>query len=198
MEQTIHCPFCGFKTDREYQIMVVGVILCLRFLLTLPQLHLETMHPEGGHSPFIPKDNASVAGFLSEGNGDGDEDPDFASCPIDGCGEVILLTELDSHIEMHDVEDQDVDQGFVPNSREQSIAEATPASFDTKLSRVLRNLNNRVSPSEGSSSDRQAKAKATWKGILAMPDTNKKPISPTTKGSRRRLGVSISLFVYSI
>jgi len=158
---------------------------------------METKHPEGGDSPFTAKDNASVAAVLSEG--DEDEDPGFASCPMDGCGEVILFTELDSHIEMHGVEDQDVDQGFMPISREQQIAEVAHASFDTKLSHGLRNLKDRGTFSEGSSSDRQASAKAAWKGILKMPDTSAKPpVSSTTKGSRRRLGVSISLYICSI
>lgn len=160
---------------------------------------METMHPEGGDSLFLAKDNASIAAVVSDG--DEDEDPSFANCPMDGCGEVILLTELDSHIEMHGVEDQDVDEEFMPISREQQIAEVAHTSFENKLSHGIRNLKDQGSSSEGSSSDGQRSAKAAWKSILKMPDTSAKPPpSSTTKGSRRRLGVSICyIFVlYSI
>jgi zinc finger-containing ubiquitin peptidase 1 len=154
---------------------------------------METKHPEGGESPFIVKDDASVAALLSL-NGDGDDDADFASCPIDGCGEEILLAELDSHIEMHGAEEQDVDQDSLSTSGEPDMEEVVNASFDTKLSRELRNLNGRGSSKGKPLSDQQAGAKVAWKSILKMPDTSAKPRpASATKSTRRRLGVHISI-----
>jgi hypothetical protein len=156
---------------------------------------VETLHPEGGESPFLVKDDASIAAVMSLN--ENDDDPGFASCPMDGCGEVILLTELDSHIEMHGAEEQDVDQEFEMTSRESEIQDAVQATFDTRLSRQLRNLSGRGSSTDTASLDRQASAKAAWKGLLKMPDAGAKPAPPPVsakKGSRRRLGVSISLY----
>lgn len=160
---------------------------------------METLHPEGGESPFLVKDDASVDAVLSlNGN---DDDPGFTSCPIDGCGEVILLTERDSHIEMHGAEEQDVDQEFESTSRESEIEEAVQATFDTKVSRQLRNLSGRGTSTETASADRQASTKAAWKGLLKMPDADANPAPPPAsarKGGRRRLGVSIALHNFSI
>jgi hypothetical protein len=153
---------------------------------------METEHPEGGESPFLVKGDASIADVLSL-----DEVHDeiqYASCPVDGCGEAILLTELDSHIEMHAAEDQEMDEEFGESespSRSPKRGAVIEASFDTKLSHALRNLNDDEKPSsDRHSSDRQATAKAVWKSILKMPDTSSKVlVSSASKGSRRRLGV---------
>ena len=157
-------------------------------LLRLPQLHMETEHPEGGESPFVVKDDASIAAVLSLND---DEEVQYASCPVDGCGEAILLTELDSHIEMHTAEEQDTDHEFGESaSRGSNLEDMIKASFDTKLSHALRNLNDdERSIPVSHTSDRQATAKAVWKSLLRMPDTGSKAF--TTKGTRRRLGVRL-------
>jgi zinc finger-containing ubiquitin peptidase 1 len=158
---------------------------------------METQHPEGGESPFIVKDDASIAAILSMGRG-GEEDPDFACCPIDRCGEVILLTELDSHIEMHEVESQDMDQDAVSSSKEYEMGDAEQTSFDTKISRELRNLQAQAPSAENGLSERQENAKAAWKDILKMPQVPPKPLpSPKgkSKGPLRRLGVGVSRIV---
>ena len=158
---------------------------------------METRHPEGGESPFIVKDDASVAAVLSMGRG-GEEEPDFACCPIDSCGEVILLTELDSHIEMHDMESQDIDQDAVSRSKDYEMEDAVQTSFDTKISHELRNLHVQAPSIENDLSEQQASAKAAWKEILKMPQAPPKPLpSPNgkSKGPLRRLGVSISRIV---
>jgi hypothetical protein len=150
---------------------------------------METQHPEGGESPFIVKDDASVAAVLSI-DGDEDEDPGFANCPIDGCGEIILLTELGSHIEMHDIEIQDVDQSAVSTPEEYNM-KSIAATFDTNLSHELRNLAH----AGNVSSERQTNAKAAWKEILKMPEATAKSASlpkGKAKGPLRRLGVNIS------
>jgi hypothetical protein len=163
---------------------------------------METLHPEGGQSPFIVKDDdASIAAMISLA----DEDVQYASCPVEGCGEAVLFTELDSHIEMHgneqgqdsETEDDDEPEPKKPKLKEEDIQK----EFGTKLSYALRNLDDsEKSSSESPPSDRQTKAKAQWKDLLKMPEpasssNSKAVVSSTaaTKGPpRRRLGVSLS------
>ena len=35
---------------------------------------------------------------------DDDRNEEYFNCPVEGCGEALLLTELESHIEMHEEE----------------------------------------------------------------------------------------------
>jgi hypothetical protein len=165
-------------------------------LLKPSQLHMETQHPEGGDSPFIVKDDASIAALLAFGDSATSED--YASCPVDGCGEAILFTELDSHIEMH-AEEQESDDDKSSLDRQAKKLKLDPeveASFDTKLSRALRNIGDEddVPREEAPRSEKQASAKAAWKGLLKMPTTSPKAsvAAPVSGKPRRRLGVCLS------
>jgi hypothetical protein len=158
---------------------------------------METQHPEGGDSPFIVKDDSSIAAVMSTG-GVGDSDPDFTSCPIDGCGELILLTELDNHIEMHDMEGQEGDEESLSMRKEYEIGSVVSGSFDTGLSHELRNLPAQVQSSENALSERQENAKEVRKEITKMPERKVRPSSAPngqTSGPHRRLGVSICSLV---
>lgn len=154
---------------------------------------MEDLHPEGD-SPFIPKEGhegevASGAFQMMEGHG-------YTECPISGCGEAIAHAELDSHLELHSMEDNETDSHVESTTRRRDEGGMGPAipSFDTKLPVALRNLNGRpisLSPS----AERQAKAKDSWRGILNRP----KPLHssqtlPTPKATNVRLGVSIVLY----
>ncbi|TAQ90391.1 hypothetical protein B7494_g1284 [Chlorociboria aeruginascens] len=171
-EESICCPFCGFNADNEYQIM----------------LHMETLHSEGD-SPFVIKDNASIAAIVAL---DDDGEVQYASCPVEGCGEAILFSELDSHIDMHGAEGSIEDSA--PASKRVKLEARGESEFDTKLSYALRNLDDggcSSSQSPFSETDRQPSAKAAWKGILKMPDLiSKAPPLSEAKGNRRRLGKS--------
>lgn len=171
-------------------------------MLINSKLHVETQHPEGGQSPFVVKDDdASIAAMISMA----DEDVRYASCPVEGCGEKIRFTELDSHIEMHEAEEQgqedsDIESESEPEPKKPKLGEGIQQAFGTKLSYALRNLDDSEKSSpEPPPSDRQAKAKPQWKDILKMPETassskSKAGASSTaaTKSPRRRLGVSLS------
>ena len=149
------------------------------------------MHPEDGESPFVVKDDASIAALMSL---DGEKDDRYANCPVEGCGEALLLTELESHIEMHEEEQDSGDDQSSRSSKRLKHEPPIEAAFDTKLSHALRNLEdvNERLESESPSSDRQAVAKATWKSILKMPDSSSKTAAPSSsKSNRRRLGASL-------
>ena len=172
----------------------------------LSKLHMETYHTEDGPSSFVVKDDdVSIAAIMSLA----EEDVQYAGCPVEGCGEAILLTELDSHIEMHGAEAQgaqeQVDESETEFEDEHQAKKpklkVIQASFGTKLSHALRNLDDgKKSSSESPPSDRQAKAKSQWKDLLKMPApalTSKSEGDSATaatqnSGAKRRLGVSFS------
>ncbi|KAG4034044.1 hypothetical protein MFRU_003g00220 [Monilinia fructicola] len=163
----ILCPFCGYKTESEYQIM----------------LHMETLHAEG-ESPFVAKDSASVIAMVDP------DDIDYADCPVDGCGEMVLFSELDSHIEMHGEEDGDMELN-IPISQNSRKGDASDvgkdASFGTKLSHALRNIDDEHDYEvQGNESSTPHVATKAWKDILKMPDISLKsqPKAPV-KGPRQ-------------
>jgi hypothetical protein len=162
---------------------------------------METVHPEDGESPFVVKDDASIAALIAF---DDEANDQYASCPVEGCGEALLLTELQNHIEMHEEEQDSGDDVSTGSSKKLKLEPEIEAAFDTKLSHALRNLEdvNERPASQSPSSDRQAAAKAAWKGLLKMPDSSSKAAQAASalKNPRRRLGVSPlpSTFLYHV
>jgi zinc finger-containing ubiquitin peptidase 1 len=153
---------------------------------------METVHPEDGESPFVVKDDASITALIAF---DDEANDQYASCPVEGCGEALLLTELQSHIEMHEEEQDSGDDVSTRSSKKLKLEPEIEAAFDTKLSHALRNLEdvNEQPASQIPSSDRQAAAKAAWKGLLKMPDSSSKAAqaASASKNPQRRLGVSL-------
>ncbi|KAI0422128.1 peptidase family C78-domain-containing protein [Xylaria grammica] len=106
------CPLCGYKTDIEYAIL----------------LHMEESHAEG-NSPFVvdadlgPDTSRARENPPSEPVLSSDEDAGlFVECPIEGCLEQISLAELEDHVDLHAIEENEesASDGGV------AIANATP------------------------------------------------------------------------
>lgn len=134
---------------------------------------------------------------------------DYADCPVEGCGEAILLTELDSHLDMHALESasDELDDDFNVDGSAQhspcfeddhvskefgSHALKTRPAFETSLPSALRNIQQDISP-RTASPDRQETAKAIWRGLLKMPPSSKDAQGPLkTKAASVRLGVGLS------
>ena len=168
---------------------------------------METQHPEDNSpSPFTVQtgeDSASIAAVLALSvdtpPSEQDENDDYASCPVDGCGEALLLTELDSHIEMH-AEEQGIfgedhshkeRETVHDNSLEHGPSKSLTTRFDTNLPHSLRNLDY-IDVDEGRRVHKQASAKAAWKGLLKMPQTgSSKETTPSSAKANRRLGVRV-------
>jgi zinc finger-containing ubiquitin peptidase 1 len=127
-----------------------------------------------------------------------DDHSEFVDCPRENCGETIMLTELESHMSMHDVESSSDDESFKQdlsrNKRtrvDESELESEP-KFDTRLPPALRNIDVPDVPTSSSSSDRQAVAKAGWRELLNMTGSRSKPqTSVESKRPHRRLGVCV-------
>jgi hypothetical protein len=190
----IACPFCGYKTTVEYQILVITTPVTSRACLAnqLSKLHMETDHPEDNNSPFVVRDDSDPATSIGAA---GDEEIQFSACPVEGCSEEVLHAEFDSHLDMHTAEltedssDEKI-QGHA--SKKISLDPKIKSSFGTKLSDVLRNIQDE-DPETAARDERKETAKEAWKGLLQMPETPKeRSASSNSKTPRKRLGVSDS------
>lgn len=80
---------------------------------------METLHPEEDSPP-------STRGSHEQ----------YAECPIDGCGELVSLTEMDYHIDLHVEEQQDTSDSFgeqVANIAESSISSSWPVGSQSTI-----------------------------------------------------------------
>lgn len=95
MAGAISCPFCGYENGSEYNV----------------QLHIEERHTD--NSPFVPApalpkkilrlskiSNASSKATSASGTSSMPEDI-WTRCTRPGCGEHVLLSEIDEHLDLH-------------------------------------------------------------------------------------------------
>jgi len=152
---------------------------------------METLHAEGD-SPFVVKDDASIAAVLASEYDQSPEETEYSCCPVEGCGEQLLWAEFDSHLELHAAEqDSGDDRGH--DSKRLKLEPGIEASFDTKLSHALRNIgdDDDVPEIPSSERERQAAAKDIWKALLKMPETSSKMVMASASTTvKRKLGVS--------
>jgi hypothetical protein len=98
-KKRLECPLCQFHNNDEYGLL----------------LHIEALHTED--SPFVVKEECKSAISDSIG-GSGNfnsldyefrkvaesEETTYVLCPESGCGESVLLMELQTHLDFHDAE----------------------------------------------------------------------------------------------
>jgi zinc finger-containing ubiquitin peptidase 1 len=165
-------------------------------LLTRSGKHIEELHAEG-KSPFVINqyDRAAHSGESTddaeaEADDDDQEEQLFAECPIDGCGEVVALAELDDHAELHVAEESGantppmdcVADGDAVLHERHGLSGGKASTINQSQRRGARSLDNR-----------QAESRAKWSQILDMRGSNKDlgPQAPPDSRSRHaRLGVS--------
>ncbi|KAH8908777.1 DUF1671-domain-containing protein [Coniochaeta sp. PMI_546] len=169
------CPFCGWEADE-------GDIL---------SLHIESLHAEGQSYSEEGKARASTSREEEEGQ--------YAECPIAGCGEILLLDEMDYHLELHDQEVVDMDHA----GRSHILTEQKQQLHETEGSKPGPSTSRRRSPpghathkekpstTSGGSTSRQQTAISAWKNILHMPssgrrlaDAEKRAASSAVPGKR--------------
>jgi hypothetical protein len=125
---------------------------------------METLHAEG-ESPFVVKEDRTSA------SNDTAEDTPYAECPVDGCGELLPLRELEYHIELHDEERSDHFQYKpTPSTPPNAAKEAEPLPL--RPSRSRREAEGNREPNHSSTSERQAKAISAWRQLLKMPSAS--------------------------
>jgi hypothetical protein len=111
------------------------------------------------------------------------EESKYAECPLNDCGESILLEEMGEHIDLHGVETESK-QDFldrIPQPQKQS--DATLRSSSKVSERLKTSGEDRKQP--------LSKAGEAWRSILSMPKV--RPTSPQRlrKYPEGRLGVRI-------
>ena len=128
------CPFCGYENDDSY-------------FLTL---HVETVHPESGESPFAVRGTTSgKKDFPPVGEGSTadtlsyrDREHDYVQCPLQSCGEQVLRAELSTHTDFHVAEDmalEEIEASSVVFANDHDDEDIS-SHFSTKLPLSLRNV----------------------------------------------------------
>ncbi|KAK3308660.1 peptidase family C78-domain-containing protein [Chaetomium strumarium] len=141
------CPFCGWTNEAgEYEML----------------LHMETLHAEG-ESPCVVKEDWSPASI------DTPEDTPYTECPVDGCGELLPLQELEYHMELHAEESSDDLQDESAPSTEPHATTKEAELLSSGPSRARREAEGNREPNHSSTSERQAKAISSWRQLLRMP-----------------------------
>lgn len=137
----LSCPFCGFQNADDY-------------FLTL---HIEELHIED--SPFVAKDNskrgtdANIKSRLPEVS---PEQPDadcddlfeeYVACPLSECGEELLTSDLNEHLDYHFAErvtlDEQQESSLSTSSRELKMHSSSEYSSGSSTA----HLNTSTSPS---------------------------------------------------
>lgn len=92
------CPFCPFNSYDSYSVME----------------HVECCHPESGVSPFNVQEDEGMSrlagGHDEEAASVSDapsQEDDYFQCD---CGEVVMLSEINSHMALHESEETTVDE----------------------------------------------------------------------------------------
>ncbi len=89
------CPFCDFKTAETYRLMI----------------HVEELHTE--NSPFVAYASTEIdAPQSSSSRGPSSNDDGatkYVTCSKAECGEEILLIDLNEHLDLHQAEEENLD-----------------------------------------------------------------------------------------
>ncbi|KAK4164867.1 zinc finger with UFM1-specific peptidase domain protein [Cladorrhinum sp. PSN259] len=116
------------------------------------------MHSEG-ESPFVVKDDQDN-GKRSSPDAKAEE-PLYAECEVEGCGELILLDQLEYHLELHSDE--------TGNDSETPEKSKASSSAPSRSQREAERERHRRSSRDPEATARQSKAVSFWKNLLRMP-----------------------------
>lgn len=188
------------------------------------KVHIAELHPDDDPSQVWgnngeSSDKASMTAIISPSTErtsllDLEHEENYALCPVEGCGEAVLLVELDGHVEMHEQEGlgwgdegglfgcfEGVERkGKVGDENVNLFAEGrkmwvdylkerTAKEFGAKLGEGLAGLGG----GEETETERQMSVKERWRSILKMPDVGSsgKGEGEGEEKKGKRLGVSI-------
>lgn len=189
--ELLDCPFCDF-TDHDHY-----------FLLQ----HVETIHPEGGRpSPFaVRQELTQQFGPPTEKmEGPRDNSSEYTECQ---CGEFCLLTEFESHLEMHYAEGMGIDETSAPESSlypsrapspQMESSPTTPLPVSTSGSSRPLPIRAVVERSHRSTSRKSGNAVRDFIGVLrhSTSPPSRKPAQAARNRVPRRLGVRDSNNVF--
>ncbi|SPQ21693.1 fa9a5c6c-dce3-4cae-b8b9-54acbdfda4b4 [Thermothielavioides terrestris] len=177
-DQAMVCPFCGWTNEAgEYQML----------------LHMETLHAEDDLPLGVKEENS----YRASASADNAEDAPYAECPIEGCGELLALQELDYHIELHAEQSSEHLRDASTPAPEPDSRAGLPLSGPSRAQREAQRQGESDLASVENSS--QSKAISAWRRLLKMPGSSstnvvshakslqdeKKPTSPYSIRGRR-------------
>ena len=198
---SLSCPFCPFSDPSPY------------FLAQ----HVETIHPEDDEPSFLARhlldvDDSKDASREAIATGQDAPSHDYIECE---CGEAVLLSEFDDHVQLHSAESADmaVDTTLLPgratSSRPHDGLSLPPTASPLRLLDLnsLLETNNATSPPNhyyetkcpkpgqgpiGDSHKRHHHTVKEWIDLLLGSDASRsRPKTDTTKHKNaKRLGVS--------
>ncbi|KAK1961004.1 peptidase family C78 [Colletotrichum sublineola] len=145
MENNMVCPFCGKAGSGEYEML----------------LHMDTLHPveDGSQRP-----SSGVRAPQEH----------FGECPIEGCGEIVSLAEIDYHMDLHlEEERQSADSPITQAPIEPPGSTTVPASGPTSIGHAA---------SDPTAEKKRAAVKQ-WNKLLSVP-----PAKSKTEEGEKRLG----------
>ena len=171
--EILTCPFCDYKQDNGYQML----------------LHVEILHTEDGESPFAIKDGLEAArqsstpvkAATAKNPASSDiTDVKFIQCPYH-CGEQVPADDLQFHTDFHLAEDM---------ANHDTAVIDTTSSFSTDISTALRNHDHVIS--EVQTPIKQNQLLRTLKDMFSAPRIHlTSPVRPRTDvGVVRRLGTA--------
>lgn len=183
------CPLCGFFDSDTYILL----------------LHVEQMHPE--HAPALSKAAEKSTSQMSEEQftlnaleliTEG-QAPEYVMCDVEGCGEPVLLAEIDSHVDLHYAERLALKDVF-SDTEDQTGPESTGAN--TKRPRAAssdregdgRSIISSINETSSGSKKRKPRPQSSSLSPLAMALTRTAKPAPARK-KPGRLGVSTRNFV---
>jgi zinc finger-containing ubiquitin peptidase 1 len=181
-EDPLSCPFCGFKAA-EYGLLLVASTASPDFFencFANLEKHIETYHSEGG-SGFVA---------MNESEASKSEEELYAECPIEGCGEVVAVREMDDHVDFHA---QEEDLGGATAT----APDVSAAANDERASRGSSSAKSSSSHPDSKRSSRDSKnasAIQSWRQIFSMPSkrphhsSSPEPSSASQPSRKRRLG----------
>ncbi|KAB5575896.1 peptidase family C78-domain-containing protein [Coniochaeta sp. 2T2.1] len=163
--QVRECPFCGWEANE-------GDMLAL---------HIESLHaedPDPDQQPYSASEKAQASAFREE------EEGQYVECPIEGCGEILMLEEMDYHLELHEQEVDDVGgeaSAQVTQKTDQDAEGSRPGpsssrrqSSSGRSSSAQQREDAPRSYGSSSNSSKQQTAISAWRNIFNMPSSSRR------------------------
>ena len=193
------CPFCNF-TDSDGYILL---------------LHVEILHSEG-ESPFLVRNNQDENQPERDGvpapkdisvqtkGGEGWEEEEYVTCPEVDCGESILASEFEAHVDMHIAERitiDDVEESIYGEKRPRNKLRKDQSQSETEVSNKVRKTPDgqlsqiKTSPKRSvrSLTANHTSTPQGWRGFLIRtgPSKSSTQFSRAHGDGDRRLGVRL-------
>ncbi|KAI0123508.1 peptidase family C78-domain-containing protein [Xylariales sp. AK1849] len=168
-EEVMDCPFCGYHADKEYIML----------------LHMEKFHSEGP-SPFVADDEPTGSVTPTPA-----EEEQYASCPVDGCGEVVTLVELEDHVELHGAEEDQSESATHEDFQASGRSKGYQSPYGAINSKEDTHHNDHQYTDQVDAKNRETGSIQKWKQLLSMPAAVKGHRSDQTGANGERTRVRL-------